>query len=250
MPKRSRSSRGIPPNCPPPVLQPVAVPVPSEEFQITDSQFAALEEAGGVTFLEKQRVDLLTLAIFWIDDLRLRKTARPKLFRECLEQIEKAFLQAEQASQWDQGVMYHLVHWAMGTSVKGAQAFPVTLAGLEHQLQGLRETVIALKQFLPSDPGRQRPFDDERRLIYLADLFEAAGGKATAYLTAYAETGNVADTPFRNFAQLFYSLLPDDNGKRDRGGLDEALRRAVMARRAQRPGAIRPRKKWFLPPKG
>ena len=93
--------------------------------------------------------------------------------------------------------------------------------------------MVALQQCLPPDPGRQRPFDDERRLIFLADIFEEAGGKAVAYASEHVETGSMADTPFRNFAQLFYSLLPA-NDKRTCGGLDDALRDALATRRAQR----------------
>ncbi len=111
--------------------------------------------------------------------------------------------------------------------------FPANLAALERQIQIVRETAVALQLCLPPDPGRQRPFDDERRIIGLADIFEEAGGRAVAYASAYVETGSMADTPFRTFAQQFYSLLPA-NDKRDRGGLDDALRDALAARRAQR----------------
>src|SRR5271169_5210761 len=81
----------------PPVFSPAVVKVPREDFKITDSQFKQLEEAGGVTLPAKQRTDLLTLAIFWIDDLRLRRTARPKQFREFFDKMEKEFLAAEEA---------------------------------------------------------------------------------------------------------------------------------------------------------
>jgi hypothetical protein len=117
----------------------------------------------------------------------------------------------------------------MESPVKDAHLFLVWLAALEHQLKAARENVIALKNSLPPDPGRQRPFDDERRIIFLADIFEAADGKPTAYLSEHSETGSMADTPFRKFAQQFYSLLPRED-KRSPGGFDEALRRAVMAR--------------------
>jgi hypothetical protein len=223
------------PNSTPPVLTPAVVRVP-KDFKFTDAQFSDMERAGGVKFSEKQKADLLTLAIFWIDDLRLRRTARPKQFRKRLERMEKAIEKAAQACRLNDEVGSldrHLLHWAMETPIQNAVAFPVTLSALEQQLQTFRQTILSLKQCLPPDPGRQRPFDDERRIIFLADIFEAAGGKAAAYLTAYAETGNMADTPFRRFAQLFYSLLPTDVDKRDFGGLDEALRLAVMARRSK-----------------
>ncbi len=217
----------------PSVFLPAAIGVPNEDFKFSDVQYEQLEKAGGVKLADQQRTSLLTLAVFWIDDLRLRRTARPKQFRECLEKMEKAFTRAEEACQWDHGLEYHLVHWAMEAPVKDADVFPVALAALERQLQIVRGTVLALIQCLPRDPGRQRPFDDERRIIFLADVFENAGGKAVAYAGGYYEEGSMADTPFRRFAQQFYSLLPAED-KRDPGGLDDALRDALAVRRAQR----------------
>jgi hypothetical protein len=217
----------------PPIFRPTVISIPKEDFSFTDSQIDALEKAGEVKLLEKQRVNLLTLAIFWIDDLRLRRSSRPKQFRESLEKMDKAFKQAELASRWDRAPEYHLVHWAMEQPAKDAEGFPVALAALENQLQTVRAVVVALMQYLPPDPGRQRPFDDEQRIISLADIFEDAGGKAVAYAGGYYAAGSMADTPFRRFAQQFYLLLPADD-KRDPGGLDDALRDALAARRAQR----------------
>jgi hypothetical protein len=209
--------------------------VPSKDFKIDDLQFAKLEEAGGVKLSDQQRTSLITLGMFWIDDLRLRRTARPKQFSKPFDKMITAFAHAEEACRLDEKVgslERHILHWAMETPVKDANVLPMTLAALELQLKTARETVAALKRSLPPDPGRQRPFDDERRIIFLADIFEDAGGKAAAYLSAYSETGSMADTPFRNFAQQFYSLLPAED-KRNLGGLDEALRLAVMARSAK-----------------
>jgi hypothetical protein len=217
----------------PPVFLPAAIGVPNEDFKFSDVQYGHLEEAGGVKFADQQRSSLLTLGNAWIVDLRMRRTARPKQFRECLEKMEKAFRRAEEACQWDHGLEYHLVHWAMETPVKDAVVFPTALAALELQLQTVRETVLGLIQCLPPDPGRQRPFDDERRIIFLADIFVEAGGKAVAYAGGYYEEESMADTPFRRFAQQFYSLLPAED-KRDPGGLDDALRDALAVRRAQR----------------
>ena len=225
------------PSTPPPLF-PVVTGVPREDFKLTESQFEQLEKAGGLRFPESLRIQLLSLAEFWISDLRLRLTPRPKQFRKYLEEMDKAFLQAEKACFWDSGPKYHLVHWAMETTVEDAMGFHVALAALEQQLQSVRKTLVALMGCLPEDPGRQRPFDDERRIIFLADIFEQAGGRAAAYLSSHVETASMADTvmadtPFRNFAQQFYSLLPAED-KRDRGGFDEALRLALIARRAQR----------------
>jgi hypothetical protein len=237
MSKRSQAhvTAAARPNSTPPVFTPAVVRVP-KDFKFTDAQFSDLEREGRIKFSEKQKADLLTLTDFWIGDLRLRRTAWPEEFRRCFEKMERAFQKAAEACRLNEEVgslERHLLHWAMETPIKNASAFPVTLAALEQQLQTVREGIVALKQCLPPDPGRQRPFDDERRIIFLAEIFEAAGGKAAAYQTAYAETGSMADTPFRRFAQLFYSLLPSDVDKRDSGGLDEALRQGVMARRSK-----------------
>jgi hypothetical protein len=233
MPKRLPSScsdrRGT--GTPPPFI-PLVTSVPNEDFKIDDSQFEKLEKAGGVKFSDQQRTSLTTLGIFWIDDLRLRRTARPKQFSKLFDKMIAAFAHAEEVCRLNEEVGSlgrHILHWAMDAPVKDANVLPMTLAALELQLKTARETVVALKNSLPPDPGRQRPFDDERRIIFLADIFENAGGKATAYLSAYSETGSMADTPFRKFAQQFYSLLPAED-KRNPGGLDEALRLAVMAR--------------------
>lgn len=229
MAKNPKLILASPPIKTPPPFTPVVVNVPAEDFKITEAQFAQLEEAGQIALSQKLRTNLTTLAEFWIGDLRIRLSPRPKQFRECLNTMESAFIQAEESCQWDHHPQYHLVHWAMETSVAGADGFPVALAGLEQHLKAMREMVLALRECLPPDPGRQRPFNDKRRLFYLADIFEEAGGKATAYLSEYEAKGGMADTPFRKFAQHFYSLLPAGD-KRDAGGLDEALRLAVMAR--------------------
>jgi hypothetical protein len=88
---------------------------------------------------------------------------------------------------------------------------------LVRHLKDVREMVVALRNCLPEDPGRQRPFDDERRIVHLANIFEDAGGKAVAYAGGYYEEGNMTDTPFRRF-------------ERAPGGLDDALRDALAVR--------------------
>jgi hypothetical protein len=219
-------------SAPPPFI-PTVVRLPSNDFRMSDAQIAQLEAAGGVKLSEQQRRKLQGLADTWTEDLFIRRSARPKQFRECLDEMEDAFALVEKACQWDRHPQYALVHWAMETSVEGAEGFPVRLGAFEVEAKKFRETILALKECLPSDPGRQRPFEDQRRIMLLANIFEAAGGKATAYLSEHAETGTMADTPFRKFAQQFYSLLAADD-KRDPGGLDKALRKALQARRAQR----------------
>jgi hypothetical protein len=214
----------------PPPLSPVVLRVPKEDFTFSEAQYDELEKAGGVSLSSEQRSALLNLAIFWIDDLRIRLSPRPKAFREPLEKIIDTLSDAEEACRWDDPVRRHLLHWAMSTDAEGVEALPGRLYGLEDNLKSAREFFAKLIQKLPPDPGRQRPFDDERRMLALADIFEAAGDKAAIYSSAYEE-GGVADTPFRRFAQLFYFLLPAED-KRDPGGLDEALRLAILTRSA------------------
>jgi hypothetical protein len=231
---RSSPSKGSQSGGAPPPFLPLVMGVPREEFEFSDVQISCLEEAGRIKFSEKQKEGLVILARVWIDDLRVRGSARPKQFRERLEKMVEAFSQAEEACRLNEivgSLDRHLLHWAMETPATGAAMFPGTLAALERQLQIVGETVAALLECLPQDPGKRRPFDDERRIILLADIFEEAGGKAMAYLSA---DGAMADTEFRKFAQQFYLLLPADD-KRGSGGLDEALRGSLMARRAQRP---------------
>jgi hypothetical protein len=237
MPKKSRASssgrRGA--SAPPPFF-PVATSVPREEFKIDDVQFTQLEKSGNIKLSESQRAKLLTLAEFWIDDFRVRHTARPKQFAQRFDKMITAFAQAEEACQLNERVGSldrHLFHWPIETPVKDANLFLDALAALEFQLKSAREKVVALKDRLPPDPGRQRPFDDERRIIFLADIFQEAGGKPKAYLSEYVQLGSMADTPFRAFAQYFYALLPAVD-KRDPGGFDKALRLALKTRRAQR----------------
>jgi hypothetical protein len=231
----------------PPVFAPFVIGVPAEEFELTKDQVLELEKEGQIKLSEKCRTDLVTLGRFWIEDLLLRRSARPKQFYAILDKLEEVLVKAQLACQLNErpgSLERHLLHWAMAAPVPGALAFPTNVAALERQIEIVLETVSALKQCLPEDPGRQRPFDDERRIIYLADVFERAGGKAVAYASGYAKTGSMADTPFRRFAHKFYWLLPAED-KRDRGGLDDALRDALSTRRAQRRSS---KKRGFCPP--
>jgi hypothetical protein len=214
------------------------ISVPNADFQFTDVQISRLEEAGQIVLSENQRADLVRLAEFWLHDLRLRGSARPKQFRMALAKLVKVLSQAREVSGWNDKVgslERHLLHWAMETPVPNAVTFPVALMALQRQIEEVIETAMALQKCLPSDPGRQRPFDDERRLVHLADIYESAGGKAVAYASDYKqkeELNSMADTPFRKFVHQFYSMLPAEN-KRNLGGLDDPLRDALAARRAR-----------------
>jgi hypothetical protein len=119
----------------------------------------------------------------------------------------------------------HLLHWVMEAPIERASD---VLGALESQIEVALKTVAALKDCLPDDPGKPRPYEDERRLSSLALIFEEAEGVASVYNDSHA--GKIADTPFRRFAQEFYRILPAD-GKRKPGGLDNALRDVLIARR-------------------
>src|SRR6266849_5716401 len=131
---RSGSSADDRSHITPPPFFPAVIGVPNEEFGFTDTQIAQLEETGKVTFSAKQRADLSTRAEFWIHDLRLRLSARPKQFRERLNKMVKALSQAEEACRLNDTVgslERHLLYWAMETQAQGAEMFLANLAALE-----------------------------------------------------------------------------------------------------------------------
>jgi hypothetical protein len=95
-----------------------------------------------------------------------------------------------------------------------------------------RELIALLsrvEQHRPVDKGRSRPMDEDRFIIYLADQFEAFGGRATAYRNEHTDSG-YGETPFRNFVHKFYDMVPIES-RRTKSGLDEAIRRALEYRR-------------------
>jgi hypothetical protein len=128
-----------------------------------DAQFADLEAAGGVKLSERQR-SLQALADSWTEDLYIRRSARPKRFRECLDEMDDAFAGVEKACQWDDHPQYALVHWAMETSVKGAEGFPVRLSAFE-VARGVKPGGTNAQSIANRDEALQRAGDatDTRR---------------------------------------------------------------------------------------
>jgi hypothetical protein len=216
----------------PPPLFPL-VERPPEYFELTTAQYRDLEKAGDITLSSEQREKLLSLAYLWIEDLRFRLSPRPKAFRDWLQRVIDAFSNAEDACRRDDLLKRHILYWAMATDVEDAEVVVRELHGLEEGLKRTRDLFAAVKEKLPNDPGGKRPFDDERYVITLADVFEAAGGKPVVYAGGYYEQGSMANTPFRRFAQLFYFFLRARE-KRDPGGLDDAIRDALAVRRENR----------------
>src|SRR5262249_38509925 len=89
---------------------------------------------------------------------------------------------------------------------------------------------------LAGDRGTARPMDDHRFIWYLADQFEACGGKASAYANVHADEG-YAKTPFRSFVHHFYSLIKLElASRRTRAGLDETICAALVERRRRKKG--------------
>jgi hypothetical protein len=215
--------------------------VPKDDFRLTDAQVLELQRVGEVPLSDSVRRRLDTLASFWLSDLWARQSARPKEFRKRLDEIGRALTDALRAvSLSDIGpnpsarvspVDRHLLHWAIEAPVSGASRFDFDLLALISQISSVLAVVTALKECLPADSGRSRRYGDEGRIKSLADIFEEAGGVATAYASEDASTG-FADTPFRRFAQRFYSFLPADH-KRATGGLDNELRKVLPGRRSR-----------------
>lgn len=71
-------------------------------------------------------------------------------------------------------------------------------------------------------------------ISHLAEIYEAAGGKARIYASELNERG-WANTPFRQFAKTYYRQLPLLRSRAE-AGLDNALRAALSQRRRARKG--------------
>jgi len=219
------------------IIGPLVMAAPAE-FRISDETFAKLEHAGQVSLSGEVRQQLVDLGHFWQSQLLALQSPRPKQFRKRLELIGQTLEQARAAldlnregtTQWE----YHLFNWAPNTGVEGAKDFFENVDELLKRMRAMIDLVSRLDRALPKDEGRRRPYDDERLLRILADLYEQIGGKAVAYRSEHSDDGGTAKTLFRAFAQAFYALLPVKS-KRTKAGLDEALRTALRARRLKRP---------------
>jgi hypothetical protein len=204
------------------------------EFQLSDADFAELQRVGEITLSAELRRRLGDLAHFWVTQLRVLQSPRPKQFRKRLKQIEDRLEEAyraldlnrEGASIWEQ----HLFNWARNSGVEGAASFFEDTNELLVRMRRMTELSARLEQALPRDGGRWRPFDDERLFVALADFFECAGGESVTYWTEHGDRSGMADTPFRRFVQTFYKMLPVGS-KRKPTGVDKALRDAMRSRR-------------------
>jgi hypothetical protein len=229
---RITSRKGLYRNAPVGLLYPLVTSPP--EVELCETQFTELEQAGGLRLAQQQRRRLQLLAESWTTQSFDLVSARSKEFWERLESIRTTLENAQRAIDLNQeGASIrdqHFLNWLINQS---QSAFYAELLTLDGHLGTACQLATELQNLLPSDHGGSRPFGDDRWISELADIFEAAGGKALVYASEHAED-SIADTPFRRFARRFYSLLPLARKRRPRGGLDEALRTALEGRRRGR----------------
>jgi len=208
------------------VLWPV-VSIAKAVPDLTEAQFAALETAGKVSLTPESRRALNNIAEGWISHDLMLHSPRPAKFRSRLQSIrtclEKAHARADLNRVGATPFERHLYHWLLG--------LPGGTDGLSQlgALDGIIEFLHTAEKSLPPDSGSSRPRDDYRFIQYLADQFEACGGKARAYLSSHSEEG-YAKTPFRQFVHRFYGFL-SLKSRRTRCGLDEAIRQTLMGHR-------------------
>ena len=181
-----------------------------------------------VAYCYASRRALKNIAAGWIEHDQVLQSPRPGKFRarlECIRMyLKKAHvnsdLNGENATTFDR----HLLHWLMESQLPGMWEAMGQLALLPQTIEFLKRA----EETLPRDSGSARPLSEERFVGYLTDQFEAnGGGKARAYWSEIE--GRYKKTPFRQFAQKFYSFLLLKS-RRTRKGFDEVLRKAVTAR--------------------
>jgi hypothetical protein len=210
---------------------PTGLPVPAKVNDLSEEDIRLLEASGGIEFTLGVRSALQRIAASWIIDDRVLQSPRPKEFRRRLTKSGKALGRAIALLDFNEGdaVDQQLHHWLINSGFRGAPDllhFSVCMIDMGNRLI---ELLSLASRALPSDSGRRRPMDEERFIIYLADQFEASGGRALAYANKHKESG-YADTSFCRFVHQFYALLPIVS-KRSRSGLDEAIIRALKYRR-------------------
>ena len=220
----------------PPTLFPLVtgsfvVPGASTGVTLTDTAIAELQEDGKIKLGDQYRRNLNDLASAWIMHDRSVQSSRPKQFRNRLIRIGAALENARKASDINASNAppsdRHLLNWAI--NVPGASTFYEELQALEQQIKTIKQILTTLQNALPQDFGKRRPHNDTRMILHLAEIYEAAGGKARIYASDYEKSG-WADTAFRRFAHKYYAQLPLSRRRRP-AGLDNALRDALGRRR-------------------
>lgn len=211
------------------ILSP-AITQGGSSFELSKDDFRKLETEGGVSFNSAGRKAVQNIAQAWVDHDLILRVPRPGEFRRHLSKagrhIEQAHallnLTRKNASAFDR----QLLMWILNRG-----GLPDEFFFRVGELQSTAALITRLEADL-LDEGAKRPFDDQRYIIWLADVFERAGGRPRAYRSAHSECG-YADTPFRRFVQAFYRLLPLKS-ERSSNGLDEAIKKAMQRRRRQR----------------
>jgi hypothetical protein len=199
-------------------------------FELSDADFTELERAGGIKLSPELRERLQATGEFWTLQLAIVRSPRPKQVRESLKRIVKKLRQAHEAldlnrpeaPEWDGQLLY----WLQTVSAEGEEPFFEDSSELLKRMERMIQRFERLVAALPKDAGRRRPYDDQRFLSDMTDIFGCAGGKPVAYWSEYSE--GMADTAFRRFVHAFYRLLPIEP-KRTAAGLDEALRDALSS---------------------
>jgi hypothetical protein len=203
--------------------------------ELTDAQFAELGAAGGISITDEARRNLNNIAASWKSHDLVLNSPRPHEFRRRLQAITACLKKAHDLSDLNgpnaTPLERHLYLWLLNDS-----AGRTCLSQLESLRGALIEainSIDAVVQSLPRGTGSKRASQDYCFIRYLADQFEACGGKATAY---HDEEG-YAKTPFRQFVHGFYEYL-SLRLPRVSSGLDDAIRRALRGRRRKKKGKL------------
>jgi hypothetical protein len=233
-----RSLRSVLATQQPTVLYPVVLSVPklpTGHKVLSDTNFRVLEQAGGIKLQAEARSGLENAAAAWISHDRMLQSPRPRQFEQRLKEMEGALellIISLDLNRGDAPLLdHHLYTWLINNDFFIVDALS---AGLIHNSRQLIDLLRQARKSLPTDPGRRRPMDDDRFVIYLAEQFEKSGGRARAYASAHTHSG-YGETPFRKFVHQFYKLLPLKS-RRKPSGLDETILQALKYRRRARKG--------------
>jgi len=230
--KKPRRSTTVPVAKQPAMLWPVVTRVsPHEaEWSLSDDNMDRLEEAACVQFTPEARRAIKAIAEGWVDHDRTLHRPRPGAFKKRFQMMAKVEptsaeldLNREDAPSLDR----HLFIWLLNADFEAARDLLRTSGAMA--AQELVKSVQVVQNHLPPDPGRTRPMDEDRFIVYLADQFETTGIQATAYANQYTDS-HYGETQFRTFVHQLYAMLPLKK-RRTQSGLDEAMIRALKDRR-------------------
>jgi len=198
--------------------------------KLSETQLSELEKSGRISLTPDARRYVENIARSWTAHERARYSPRPGQFRARLRSIranlEKAHAEADLNREGATFFDRHLLLWILERPE--IRDLLIQFASLEH----LIGSILKAEQMLPPDSGAARPREDHRFIQYLADQFQACGGKPRAYLDAYSDEG-YRQTPFRQFVHQFYGFLSLEAPRTPRG-LDEAIRKALAEWRRTR----------------